>query len=140
MAHQRYGPDILHEVNDDDLRKLNIPPGDVIRLKRAAPKWYNSPAAKRPRASFTDRNGDTPAPNTEDQRKIRFERVDVDGTGARTFWGPRMEPSEAPKPNDYYYQYFNEAMGQMVRVPDGWVPVEEGAGDEGDNIFGGGGI
>lgn len=65
----------------------------------------------------------------------------MDGSGARTFWGPRMVVSDAPKPTEHYYQYFNEAMDQMVRVLDGWVPVEEGVGDDdGSDLFGAGGF
>lgn len=62
---ERYGPDILHEVDNADLRKLAIPPGDIIRLKRAAPKWYNSPAVKRSRSSSPDTEKAAPR-KTED--------------------------------------------------------------------------
>jgi len=37
-----YGPDILHLVNDGDLKDIGIKPGDVIRLKQHSLQWLNS--------------------------------------------------------------------------------------------------
>lgn len=46
MEDKGYGPDILHEVLDSDLKELGVKLGDVLRLKRAAPLWFNGPDAK----------------------------------------------------------------------------------------------
>ncbi|GLB45367.1 hypothetical protein LshimejAT787_2200300 [Lyophyllum shimeji] len=46
----RYGPDILHLVDDKCLIDLGIPAGDVLRLKRGCIKWWGSADAKRARS------------------------------------------------------------------------------------------
>lgn len=47
MENKGYGPDILYEVPNGDLKELGVKPGDVLRLKRGAPAWFNGPNAKR---------------------------------------------------------------------------------------------
>ena len=36
-----YGPDILHQVDDQALINASIPHGDVIRMKNESLEWYN---------------------------------------------------------------------------------------------------
>lgn len=154
MKRHGYGPDILHLVDDAKLVEIGIPDGDAIRLKRGAPVWYGSADAKRKRldsgsgASHKSRSAmfqdcsdsallNAAGNDSEESRrragrdvemKVRFERrwFDKDGkcTEAKSFWGPRIEPSDGPVQADYTEYYFNEAANGLFVVPDGWVAVE----------------
>lgn len=125
-----YGPDIFPLVKDGKLLEMNISDGDVIRLKRGATEWWNSPAAKRPRAEVdADLRRDA-------QRKVRFERVWHDGT-RKTFWGPQIraaDPGEIDMNNDYEDFFFCEAAGGMMKIPPGFVAEEE-AEEEAADLF-----
>ncbi|KAG7099773.1 hypothetical protein E1B28_001585 [Marasmius oreades] len=46
MKSKKYGPDVLKDIADDKLVALGLAEGDVIRMKRFAPEWWNSPNAK----------------------------------------------------------------------------------------------
>jgi hypothetical protein len=37
------GPDILSEINDQELSRIGLTPGDIIRLKKGSVIWWNGP-------------------------------------------------------------------------------------------------
>lgn len=43
---QGFGPDILHQVKDKELRSIGFRSRDIIRLKQNAQRWWNGPDAK----------------------------------------------------------------------------------------------
>lgn len=48
LLHQKkYGPDILHLVDDTEPKKIRIPAGHVLWLKSGALPWWNGPDVKR---------------------------------------------------------------------------------------------
>lgn len=97
LREQSYGPDILHLADSNDLKSLGIDPGDVIRLKRGAPDWYNGPLAKRPRRMEHD-GPQPPSPPgaVNEEQKVSFERRWKDGTEAKRFWGPGVAEYTVP--------------------------------------------
>ncbi|SJL02934.1 uncharacterized protein ARMOST_06275 [Armillaria ostoyae] len=46
---QGFGPDILHQVEDKELRSIGFRCGDIIRLKQNAQRWWNGLDAKQKR-------------------------------------------------------------------------------------------
>ena len=72
LSAKGYGPDIMHLIDTCDLEKIGMPPGDAIRLKKYAARWWSDECqlvAKRPRdADYTwwvhsdELNMDVPLP------------------------------------------------------------------------------
>jgi len=115
-----YGPDILHLVNDSDLKDIGIKPGDVIRLKQHSLQWLNSSASKRKQGDHTPSTPSTP-PN----KRVRFEKRFHDGGSARLY-GPRIVEADAdavPEVLPYEWFYYCEARDTWAPVPPGCVPV-----------------
>jgi hypothetical protein len=115
-----YGPDILHLVNDSDLKDIGIKAGDVIRLKQHSLQWLNSPASKRKQG---DRTSSTPS--TPPNKRVRFEKRFQDGGSARLY-GPRIADADAdavPEALPYEWFYFCDARDTWAPVPPGCVPV-----------------
>lgn len=123
MRRLGYGPDILADVNDADLIKIGVPPGDVIRLKRFAPDWWGSADAKRKRVV-----ADVDVPNK--RPRVSFERIFKDQSGAARTYGT-LEPSddEFVDPEADWYYYSNAAQA-MIPIPQGFMPVLPGDDDE----------
>ncbi|KAJ3848224.1 hypothetical protein EV368DRAFT_68455 [Lentinula lateritia] len=98
LENKGYGPDILECVEDKDLVDLGIKHGDAMRLKRAAPIWFNGPEAKRkqPLAPL--------AQPDQHQNRTHFEKRWIDGG----------------------WFYFSELAHSMIPVPENFVPVIDG--------------
>lgn len=132
MEDKGYGPDILHEVPDSDLKGIGIKPGDVLRLKRDAPLWFNGPDAKRRRlvSGSTSRARDDSVPAT----RTRFEKQWSDGGRASSF-GDSMRPLGPDEERDcsFDWYYFSELTKSMIPVPPGYVPVLASEADENDD-------
>lgn len=130
---QSYGPDILHLADSSDLKSLGIDAGDVLRLKRGAPDWYNGPLAKRPR-QIEDDIPQPPSPHTAmiEEQKVSFERRWKDGTEAKRFWGPGVAEYDGPRSEVWDDTYFCECLQMMVPVPPGYIPLEAGEPREED--------
>ncbi|KAF9034956.1 hypothetical protein BDP27DRAFT_1245529, partial [Rhodocollybia butyracea] len=117
LEQARFGPDILALVDNKALTDIGIPEGDVIRLKQAAPLWWNSTDAKRKRVSV----------DAEPEPKcFRFERRWVDGSGAATMFGTGMRPIEdiddIPNPAHAWY-YYSEEIHALVPVPPDFIAI-----------------
>ncbi|KAJ4492133.1 hypothetical protein C8J55DRAFT_382279, partial [Lentinula edodes] len=117
LENKGYGPDILECVEDKDLVDLGIKHGDAMRLKRAAPIWFNGPEAKRkqPLAPL--------AQPDQHQNRTRFEKRWIDdgcfSTSGRSMRqlddGEKLDPS-------YSWFYFSELAHSMIPVPKNFVP------------------
>jgi hypothetical protein len=114
-----YGPDILHLVDDSDLKDIGIKPGDVIRLKQNSLQWLNSSASKRKQCDHMPS-----VPSTPPNKKVRFEKRFHDGGLARVY-GPRIVEDEGDAIEDLSFDWFYhcEARDAWVPVPLGYVPV-----------------
>ncbi|KAJ8596017.1 hypothetical protein M405DRAFT_806273 [Rhizopogon salebrosus TDB-379] len=54
------GPDILSEISDQELSRIGLTPGDIIRLKKGSITWWNGPLAKsEPNDSAKRKRSDT---------------------------------------------------------------------------------
>ncbi|THU92033.1 hypothetical protein K435DRAFT_800797 [Dendrothele bispora CBS 962.96] len=120
LEQQKVGPDILHLVPDETLLNLNLPLGDIIRLKQAAPVWIQSSDAKRkdppPTAGTSD--GNPPA------KRIRFKKRWHDGSGAASEHGTGMEIGSPPGSDvDYDWWYYSEEAGTLLPVPPNYRPI-----------------
>ncbi len=114
-----YGPDILHLVNDGDLKDIGIKPGDVICLKQHSLQWLNSSASKCKQGDHTPFTLSMP-PN----KRVHFEKRFHDGGSARLY-GPCIVEAEGDVPEDLSFDwfYFCNACDAWVPVPPGSVPV-----------------
>lgn len=134
LQEQGYGPDVLDAVPDEKLTELDISHGDIIRLKRGAPTWWNGPLAKRARVE-AGVDGDACALQNADRApaasanareevdpnmRVRFERRWKDG--ASRMYGPRIRASDDfPEEKDYEDWFFCEEADVWMKVPDGYV-------------------
>ncbi|KAG6913277.1 hypothetical protein DXG01_008213 [Tephrocybe rancida] len=114
-----YGPDVISAVEDSALSDLGLKPGDVIRLKRGAQAWWNSPEAKRQRTSSPHLSPSPPPHNTH---AIRFEKHYADG-GLASFFGSSMIDGRNVRSADYTWWYYSKEECKMLKVPDGKVPL-----------------
>ncbi|KAK0435228.1 uncharacterized protein EV420DRAFT_1317888 [Desarmillaria tabescens] len=126
FSREGLGPDILDSVDSQDLRQMGLTTSDVIRLKKGAPLWWNGPDAKR-KATDDATPSAGPMPPT---KKVCFEKCYLDGSGARTLFGPRLEriddPLDLPESPGYVWYYLCEARNEFVPVPEGFIPVIDG--------------
>ncbi|KAJ3846712.1 hypothetical protein EV368DRAFT_52390, partial [Lentinula lateritia] len=134
LQEEGYGPDILDQVDDKDLKILGIKHGDVLRLKQAAPLWLNGPDAKHKVPSAASRVSASaslslsgPSVNLFPNRQC-FEKQWNDESGASSAFSQSMrllEDDEMPDPTITWW-YFSELTKSMLCVPEGYVPVLEG--------------
>ena len=86
--------------SDSALIDIGLLPGDVTRLKAGCVAWWNSSDAKR---KCTNDESSDPIPPTP-QKKICYERVFPDGSGANTFFGPILVEGNQRDPEaDLFY-------------------------------------
>ncbi|THU82391.1 hypothetical protein K435DRAFT_575601, partial [Dendrothele bispora CBS 962.96] len=126
LREKSYGPDILQHVDDKELISLNIPPGDVIRLKKGCEAWMRSPLSQ----SATSDGSGRPADSTDNS--IRFEKVFLNPEGYASFFGDGIErapdsavptDSEEFQECDRFHWYFHSTqLKQRVRLPPGFIP------------------
>jgi hypothetical protein len=100
LEEMSYAPDILHLVDDCDLKDIAIKPGDIIRLKQNSLQWLNSFASKRKQGNHTPSTPSTP-PN----KKVRFEKQFHDGGLARLY-GPRIVEVKGDELEDLPFNWF----------------------------------
>ncbi|KAJ7581886.1 hypothetical protein C8J56DRAFT_743512, partial [Mycena floridula] len=120
LEENHIGPDILLDVNTKDLVALGIPIGNAARLKREAPIWWASPAAKRP-ANYND------APRLLKgwdanplEMKTRFEKRDENGVGFYTVWGNGVTEGST---TGFTWWYYCTVQNGMLPLPAGFIPI-----------------
>jgi hypothetical protein len=130
LSEKGYGPDIMHLVNVSDLVGIGMPPGDAIRLKEYASKWWTDErrhAVKRPRDVETVHNAaSTPAlpltaEMTPPNKRVRFEKRFNDG-GGMTIYGPGVK-SGSCEDEDYTWWVYSKDLMMYVPLPMDKVPV-----------------
>jgi hypothetical protein len=121
LKRKSYGPDILSEVPDSDLADLEIPPGDIIRLKRGSKGWWKKKKRDQPRNPETNFFSTELAcqhkepEEDEEDNSIGYEYKYPNGGGVRYSGPPMMRGDQGP--HDCCTTYFNKALKQMVPVP-----------------------
>ncbi|KAF8559464.1 hypothetical protein OG21DRAFT_1366400, partial [Imleria badia] len=113
------GPNVLLKFENRFLCDLGISAGDVVRLKKAIPMWWNAPDANDTVTSDTDgrqASGEQPA------KRVAYQKCFHGGGGAQ-FTGPpmRAEDPGSPLDQDYDLLYFCDAQNQWLPVPYGFI-------------------
>ncbi|KAJ7201418.1 hypothetical protein GGX14DRAFT_371289 [Mycena pura] len=122
LDNEGFGPDILHLVENAELKTLGIPSRDIIRLKRGAQQWWTGPEPKKAKkkhsgADFSDDNGPSSVPHKfPDAQKVAFEYRSPNSEGKCRFYGPRIEPG-SPTARDLNTWYYCEARNTWEPVP-----------------------
>jgi hypothetical protein len=125
LEKQRIGPDVLHSIPDENLIALQIPIGDIHRLKQAASMWIVSDDAKK----RTLPEPEVPAAPVEN---IRFEKRWKGTNDAATYWGTGIEPSSPPGVDvEYEWWYFAREFGKLVPLGSNFRPVLDPEFDDG---------
>ena len=133
LSEKGYGPDIMHLVSVGDLGNIGMAPGDAIRLREYASKWWTD---ERRRATKRARDTDTVAGNltrarppasesTPPSKKMRFEKRYNDG-GAHTLYGPAVKLGSLDDDVDYIWWIYSNDLKMYIPLPMGKVPVIEG--------------
>lgn len=120
LAAQGYGPDIMDQIDKDDLVACGVSAGDAIRLKRVAPIWWASPDAKRVTRHASEPPSSQPGRRARRER-IRFEKRFLKG-GASSAFGSGMVPGIHLDADTYDWWFFNDVTDTMEQVPDGYIP------------------
>jgi hypothetical protein len=90
------GLDILVEIADQELARIGLTPGDIIRLKKGSVTWWNGPLAKNELMDSTKRKrSDTTNSEIPEDRRYQYEKRYHDGGRARINGG-RMRVEERP--------------------------------------------
>ncbi|KAF6746651.1 hypothetical protein DFP72DRAFT_822902 [Ephemerocybe angulata] len=153
-----YGPDILQDIPNEDLKKLGINSGNVIRLKRAAPAWWSIEKLQPKKRAFDDAfggddaggddaGGDDRGAQKRRKLSIQFEKrwfdpkVTNPGPGNDGLLGSaRMNGSGFTEGRlrddvDFQWYYFSDEVQAVVPIPPGFVPIlddgDSGIDDEG---------
>ncbi|KAF8799455.1 hypothetical protein BYT27DRAFT_7223729 [Phlegmacium glaucopus] len=115
FAENGYGPDIMGEVDKEDLMSCGLTVGDALRIKRAAHVWWTSPDAKRHRRS--------PTPVRIDNReRIRFDKRYANNGGSHSVFGPGIIPGMNHRAHVFEWWFYNRLTKTLEKVPDGFVP------------------
>lgn len=120
----RFGPDILHLVDDGVLKDIEFTFRDVICLKQNLQQWWNSGDTK---CKWANQVSPSPVQSTPSNKQITFEKQYHDGRGYRVY-GPKMVKVEGGfSPNaDIGWFYFCKAHDAMVPLLTGYTPVIDG--------------
>ena len=130
LSEKGYGPDIMHLVNISELADIGMPPGDAIRLKEYASKWWMDErrhAAKRPRNMEAVYNTTPPpaipsaADTTPPNKRLRFEKRFNTGGGMTTY-GPGIR-SGSCEDEDYTWWVYSKDLEMYIPLPMNKLPV-----------------
>jgi hypothetical protein len=133
LSEKGYGPDIMHLVNVSDLVDVGMPPGDAIRLKEFASRWWTDErrhASKRQRPRDVETIHNTaastsaiplPAEMTPSSKRLRFEKRFNDG-GGMTIYGPGVK-SGSCEDEDYTWWLYSKDLKMYVPLPMDKVPI-----------------
>lgn len=133
MQAKGYGPDILHKVPNKDLEELNIPAGDVIRLKDASLPWFSGPLAKSVKRKRATEEVLEPVVKKIVQYEKRWHDVNGECTGENRFNGYPfiVDEGDGPEPEEgLEIWYYCEAREAWAQLPQGFTVVEEGYEDD----------
>ena len=117
----------MHLINVRDLVDIGMPPGDAIRLREYAAKWWSDErrqVAKRPRDAETTSNSAirSVAESTPPSKQLRFEKCFNDG-GGMTIYRPAVKSGSWDDDADYTWWVFSKELKMYVPLPIGKVPV-----------------
>lgn len=124
-----YGSDIMYLVNTSDLIGVGVSPGDAIRLKEYALRWWTEECqrvAKWSRAPDNDHHfpataTQQPVDTTPPNKRLRFEKRFHDG-GMMTTYGPNITKGSF-EDADYDWWVYSKDLKTFVPLPPGKVPV-----------------
>ncbi|KAE9388473.1 hypothetical protein BT96DRAFT_803491, partial [Gymnopus androsaceus JB14] len=121
MKMKGYRPDILADIEMSELVEIGIPPGDVLRLKHAAPVWWTSADVKR---QHTNGNGfgEEGLGDPVGKPLISFEKRYKDGSGAARMSG-MLEPTDDFFDEIYDWFFYLDAAKAMVPLPPHFMPI-----------------
>ena len=126
LSEKGYGPDIMHLVSVADLGNVGMAPGDAIRLREYASRWWTDErrhATKRPRDTEVSTQALPPvSKSTPPSKKLRFEKRYNGGGGLMTF-GPAVKSGTLDDDVDYAWWVYSKELGMFVPLPMGKVPV-----------------
>lgn len=129
LMEKGYGPDIMHIISISDLVTIGMAPGDAIRLREYASRWWTEEhrcVAKRPREtgiSSTSARALLPTSElTPPSKRLHFEKRYNDG-GAMTIYGPAVKSGGWDDDADYMWWVYSKEMSMYVPLPMGKVPV-----------------
>jgi len=151
LSQKGYGPDILHHVSVNDLVEVGVSPGDAIRLREYASKWWaeeHQRVAKRPRVPdpgsgachATSTPSAPPIDSTPPSKRLRFEKRFYDG-GGMTTWGRAVADMRAdyePEETDYTWWVYSKDLQMAVPIPPGKLPIladDPPYTDDAGNVF-----
>lgn len=117
FADNGYGPDIMGDVDKEDLVSCGLTVGDALRIKRAARVWWTSPDAKRRRQSLSP-----PPVRIDDRDRIRFEKRFANNSGSHSVFGPGLVPGTNHRAHVFEWWFYNQLTKTLEKVPDGFVP------------------
>jgi hypothetical protein len=153
LASQGYGPDILDRVPDASLTALGISHGDALRLKQGAIEWWKNECSRRPskrtasaawpdsdddfeeprprRSAFESPQGSPAPPKDNNGKDIRFEKHFInletgEDTGCVNAFGSGITKGDIDPTLGWKWYYYSDQLGQVVPLPDGFMPVLHG--------------
>ncbi|KAG1906555.1 uncharacterized protein F5891DRAFT_1181965 [Suillus fuscotomentosus] len=129
------GPDILAEMADQDLVRVGLSAGDIIRLKKGSITWWNGPLAKN---TAKRQRSDTSESNVPELKKFQYERRYHDGGRAYISGSCMKRDERAPDKQpelDYGLYYFCENRQSWVIFPPGYTSESEGEREDAEDPF-----
>ncbi|KAE9390842.1 hypothetical protein BT96DRAFT_779050, partial [Gymnopus androsaceus JB14] len=121
MKMKGYEPDILADIETSELVEIGIPPGDVLRLKHAAPVWWTSADAKC-QCTNGNRFGEEGPGDPVGKPLISFKKQYKDGSGAACMSGT-LESTDDFFNEIYDWFLYLDAAKAMVPLPPHFMPV-----------------
>ena len=117
FADNGYGPDIMGDVDKEDLVSCGLTVGDALHIKCAAHVWWTSPDAKRRRQSLSP-----PPVHIDDHDRIWFEKRFANNSGSHLVFRPGLVPSTNHRAHVFEWWFYNQLMKTLEKVPDSFVP------------------
>jgi hypothetical protein len=130
LSKRGYGPDIMHLIKISDLVDIGMPPGDAIRLKEYAVRWWADErrrVAKRPHEVEITPTLPLPADSTPPSKRLRFEQHFNDG-GAARYYSPDVRSGNCEDVDHTWWVYSKELL-MFVPLPMGKLPILDDGND-----------
>jgi hypothetical protein len=136
LSTKGYGPDIMHHVSVSDLVEVGVSPGDAIRLREYASKWWAEECQRVAKRQRTPDAGSsrhraasslaTPVTDsTPPNKRLRFEKRFNDGGGMTTYGRAIVDVKGGYdfEENDYTWWVYSKDLKMDIPIPLGKVPV-----------------